>query len=542
MASSAELNFLERPIEFSVDDIEGAHLEAFVITGIVNPMGPTLTFLATVGRAAERPLVYAMLNPFRCEVKQIATFTDGETWFPDQAFADLFQYLSGSCPTLVLTSASLDAETRSRVTENLFAHFDDAEETIEHVRHFFGNPMDRVSHSMGIDVPSPPVNSPEIQHAEWNEIVSDTRHIWPELRAFLFAWDGSINKTLIPDQMKYNALPTERMKSILFSLLDSVWTPDPIKEEPAAPKVEVQRPLPAPQSLDEVRQSLLDYGSWADLRGDNLLQFMGRCMLLYGREVDTALVPHLSALYDLVRDQIDPEHRKLELQRISVAAEKFNLAACTLLPPLVCDDDPWVVSTAMLDYIALSHAEPDGLPWEFSELDNLFRKGTFASPGGALGGIITSGDRRFHSKLHEWKHYLSKDDIRAATNCRTPFITHGEIVFWLNWAEELVDNRHPQAESILGLVASAVGLLGKHNPHDLVQDVERRFPAYGVKDTVVVIQSWDRAAYAKEIADRLYRLEAAEAAPKVFSAVLRAWGLQPRADLIDQFIPDDGTD
>lgn len=134
MASCAELNFLERPIEFSVDDIEGAHLEAFVITGIVNPMGPTLTFLATVGRAAERPLVYAMLNPFRCEVKQIATFTDGETWFPDQAFADLFQYLSGSCPTLVLTSASLDAATRSRVTENLFAHFDDAEETIEHVR------------------------------------------------------------------------------------------------------------------------------------------------------------------------------------------------------------------------------------------------------------------------------------------------------------------------------------------------------------------------------------------------------------------------
>jgi hypothetical protein len=202
MASSAEFKFLERPVEFSVEDIEGAHLEALVLTAIVNPMGPTLTFLATVGRAAERPLVYAMLNPFRCEVKQIGTFIDGETWFPDQAFADLFQYLSGSCPTLVLTSTSLDAETRSRVIENLFTLFDDAEDTIEHVRDFFGNPMDRVSHSMGIDVPAPAANPPEIQHAEWNEVVSDTRHIWPELRAFLFAWDGSINKTLISDQMK----------------------------------------------------------------------------------------------------------------------------------------------------------------------------------------------------------------------------------------------------------------------------------------------------------------------------------------------------
>ena len=541
MASSAEFKFLETPVEFSVEDIEGAHLDALVMTGIVNPVGPTLTFLATVGRAPERPLVYAMLNPFRCEVKQIGTFTDGETWFPDQAFADLFQYLSGSCPTLVLMSKSLDAETRSRVTENLFSHFDDAEGIIENVRDFFGDPMNRVSHSMGVDVPAPGPLPPEIQHAEWDEVVSDTRHIWPELRAFMVAWDGSINKTLISDQMKYGALQTERMKSILFPMLETVWMPEPIREEPVAPKAESQRPLPAPQSLDEVRQSLLDYGSWAALRGDNLLQFMGRCMLLYGREADSALVPHLSALYDLVRDQIDPEHRKLELQRISVAAEKFNLAACTLLPPLVCDDDPWVVSTAMLDYIALSHPEPDGLPFEFSELDNLFRKGTFASPGGALGGIITSGDLRFHPKLHEWKQYLSRDDVRAATNCRTPFITHGEIVFWLDWAEELVDQRDPLSESILGLVASAVGLLGKNNPYDVIKDVERRFPAYGVKDTVIEIQSWDRAAYANEIADRLYLLEAGEAPPKVFSAVLRAWGLQPRADLIDQFIPEDGS-
>ena len=154
MASSAEFKFLETPVEFSVEDIEGAHLDALVLTGIVNPVGPTLTFLATVGRAPERPLVYAMLNPFRCEVKQIGTFTDGENWFPDQAFADLFQYLSGSCPTLVLLSKSLDSETRSRVTENLFSHFDDAEGIIENVRDFFGDPMTRVSHSMGVDVPA----------------------------------------------------------------------------------------------------------------------------------------------------------------------------------------------------------------------------------------------------------------------------------------------------------------------------------------------------------------------------------------------------
>ena len=541
MAGSAEFQFLETPTEFSVEDIEGAHLEALVITGIINPFGPTLTFLATVGRAPQRPLIYAMLNPFLCEVKQIGTYVDGDSWFPDQEFAHLIEHLSGSCPTLVLTSISLDAETRSRVTEKLFAHFDDAEDTMEHVRDFFGNPMDRVSHSMGTNVPTPSAPPSDIQHAEWNEIVSDTRHIWPELRAFMIAWDGSINKSGISDQMKYGALQTERVKSILFPLLESVWIPAPIKEEREPPRVEPQRPLPAAQNLDEIRQMLLDYSSWDGLRGDNLLQFMARCMLLYGREVDGTLVPHLSALYAHVRDQVDSEHRKLELQGISLEAEKFNLAACTLLPPLLCDDDPLVVSTAMLDYIALCHPDPEGLPFEFSELDNFFSKGTFESPGGALGGLITSGDRRFHPRLNEWKRYLSKEDIRAATNCRTPFTTHGEIVFWLDWADELVDCRDSLSEGIFGLVASAVGLLGKHNPHEVVQDVERRFPTYDVKDTVVALKSRDRVIYAKEMADRLYRLEAAEAAPKVFSAVLRAWGLEPRADLMDQFIPEDGS-
>jgi hypothetical protein len=181
MTGAAKFEYLETPIDFSLEDIEGAYLEAFVITGIVNPYGPTLSFLATVGRSERRPLVYTMLNPFTCVVKQIGTYVDGDNWFPDQEFANFFQFLSGSCPTLVLTSKALDAETRSRVTENLFVHFYDAQDAIEHVRDFFGNPMDRISRSMGINVSNPGAPPPEIEHADWNEIVSDTRHIWPEI-------------------------------------------------------------------------------------------------------------------------------------------------------------------------------------------------------------------------------------------------------------------------------------------------------------------------------------------------------------------------
>jgi hypothetical protein len=193
----------------------------------------------------------------------------------------------------------------------------------------------------------------------------------------------------------------------------------------------------------------------------------------------------------------------------------------------------------MIDYIALCHPGPGGLPYEFSDLNGFFNKGTFSCPGGAMGGLITLGDRRFHPQMNEWKKFLDKDAVRDATNCRTPFITHGEIVFWLDWADQLVGLRDYASEEIFGLVASAVGLLGKHNPYEIVQDTERRYPGGTVEKTVVILRTWDRSQYAQEIAPRLYHLEDTEAAPKVFSAVLRAWGLEPRADLMDQFIPED---
>jgi hypothetical protein len=47
--------------------------------------------------------------------------------------------------------------------------------------------------------------------------------------------------------------------------------------------------------------------------------------------------------------------------------------------------------------------------------------------------------------------------------------------------------------------------------------------------------------YAELLAPELYAIEAAETAPRLFSDVLRKWGLKPQADLIEQFINDNGS-
>ena len=47
MPSSCKITLFENPISLELDDLDGSHLNVFFAYGIVNPFGPTLTFVAT---------------------------------------------------------------------------------------------------------------------------------------------------------------------------------------------------------------------------------------------------------------------------------------------------------------------------------------------------------------------------------------------------------------------------------------------------------------------------------------------------------------
>ena len=68
-----------------------------------------------------------------------------------------------------------------------------------------------------------------------------------------------------------------------------------------------------------------------------------------------------------------------------------------------------------------------------------------------------------------------------------------------------------------------------------MRDVKRNYPAQRSKAPIEILHEWKFAEYAATIAPELYALEAAEAPPKLFSYVLREWGLEPRAAEKDQF-------
>lgn len=226
----------------------------FFALGIVNPFGPTLSFVAAVGDWEDGnvlPIVNVMLNPFAQSVEEVARLTVGSQWQPLQDLEPLIQLGFGSCPTLVLTSTRIPEQSRLFITTKILETFGDAV-VGEHARvsAYFGDPVTRVSAELK-DV-SENLRSEQKQGA-WKrfsrilkgasqqttsplsvvkaterlaQLILQPQHIWPELRALSFAWDGSIHKTGILKQLAASAFPKERFERFLLErVLPSVWLP-----------------------------------------------------------------------------------------------------------------------------------------------------------------------------------------------------------------------------------------------------------------------------------------------------------------------------
>lgn len=89
-----------------------------------------------------------------------------------------------------------------------------------------------------------------------------------------------------------------------------------------------------------------------------------------------------------------------------------------------------------------------------------------------------------------------------------------------------------------GSCASALILVLEHNIVGRVSAGKRNFPCHKAPQAITREREWTIDEYAEFLATDLYAIEAAESAPRLFSDVLRKWGLKPQAGLLEQFIPD----
>jgi hypothetical protein len=285
----------------------------------------------------------------------------------------------------------------------------------------------------------------------------------------------------------------------------------------------------------EIRERLHNEDYWRSLDKPGLLEMAEAALVLYGFELHAEDVPSLGALYRHVVNCADASERLQLILRSTAAAVKHRLSSSLYLPVLVCDPDEGVASRAVIDMVAVSEPRQDGLPDAMTELEPLFRGKGLANPGAVFGGLATLGDALFRSTLEGLKGLLTKEDVRSAARIRTGFTANAQVEFWLTWAEELVNDRSPTAEANFGSVASALAWQARDNKSREVVEVERRYPSYKHQSPIVVIDRWPIGDYALKIAPRLYALEAAETEPRLFSTVLRVWGLIPRYPEDPQF-------
>lgn len=257
------IELLPEHVPLSFEAIECAPLEVFFGLGIVNPMGPTFSFVAALGDWKEgnvMPVVKVMLNPFSQSVEEVARLKVGARWEPMHDLEPLIQLGFGSCPTLVLLSARIPEISRLPLATKILESFGN-EVVANHdlVSSHFGDPWTRVSAEMkgaqtkalatekqgawrrfsammGAAQQRTESSIPEAEAGRrLAQLVLQPQHVWAELQALLFAWNGSIHKTGIPEQMAAGAFPEERFKKFLLELVcPSLWLPAETSQEAAA--------------------------------------------------------------------------------------------------------------------------------------------------------------------------------------------------------------------------------------------------------------------------------------------------------------------
>lgn len=540
MSTPCSIEMYARQLETSLSDLDGAALDVFFAHMIVNPSGPTFTFVAAAGKPQKGqalPLVKVMLNPFSQDVQQIGRFWVGDTWNPLNDFDPLIELAYGSCPTLMLISNQMEEKVRKELAAKLFASFDqDIARVCRSVEKHFGDPWTRVSEAMSGGNDDYEEMSPEEAGQQMAKAVFSDEHVKPELSAFFYAWNGSIEKTGIGNQMKRDAMNAQAFKDFFFERIAStVWLPNYSDQPEKEPEIKTPVKLKL-ESLEQLEE-LLVTEEWRNFEDDRLVDLLRMLFFGYGYEGKTSHVANISKVYKhALAKGLDTDTRAMLEAEMVQLVDSGKLLPVVFLPFLVLDDSVPITTKAAIDFVSSSDYV-NGELYAFGELRNLFARSTLANRSAVFGALVAMGDQEVLKFLEELRPMMSTEEVRQAARVHTQFPQHHAIQFWLQWAKQLVSSPNDDDQRTFGSCASALILVLEHDIVGRVSSGKRNFPCQKSQSAITIEQEWSLDEYAEHLAPELYAIEAEEAAPRLFSDVLRKWGLQPKSDLVGQFIP-----
>jgi hypothetical protein len=287
-----------------------------------------------------------------------------------------------------------------------------------------------------------------------------------------------------------------------------------------------------PKSLDELVAFIRDPKVAQQLESSDFQPFLTHALIAYGHVVDGELIPYLRSMYQRAIEELPVETRLRMFQEVNRLVIDRVTTYNAILPFLHMEPDSAIASSAALEQLTCAE-RPDASDM-MERMARILAGGGYCNPGAVFAGMVLFGDERTHLYLERTKGLLPGDAVQVAARLNSGFLTDAQVQFWLDWAEELVDQRDPESESIFGSVASALALCRRGCRIGKVVRIRRPTPFWKHERAVEGLQEWPLDAYARRIAPRLYALEAAESPPRIFSVVLTEWGLEPRAPLSEQ--------
>lgn len=546
MTTRCSIELYDKPVSTSLEDLDGSPLDVFYALGIVNPFGPTLTVVAAAGKptpGTALPLVKVTLNPFSQTAEQVGRFKVGETWNPLRDLEPLVELDYGSCPTLLFITNQVDTETRDQLAAKLLASFEDeAVEVWRSVERHYSDPWSRVSESMSGGSGDRDGMDPQDAAEHLAGAVSDPQHVRPELQAFFYAWKGSIEETGIGKRMRGLAMEVEEFKEFFFDrVVPGVWLPDfPESDEPETdaqtePKARPPERLQL-ESLDDLER-IVSSGEWKTFGEERLLDLLRALFLVYGVSSDTERVQAIGTVYrHAVANGMDADTRMLLENEMGGLIDAKRVGPVVFLPFLVLENEMSIVTKATIDFLS-SSGYVNGELYAITELRNLFKHSVIADRGSVFGALVTIGDQEVLELAKELKPLLTSEEVRRAARVHTAFPQHRAIQFWLAWCKELAQSPSDDDQAKFGSCASALILVLDQAQVSKVSAGKRNFPCQESETPITIEREWTIEQYAELLAPDLYRLESVEKPPRLFSNVLRNWGLLPQALITEQFIP-----
>lgn len=288
------------------------------------------------------------------------------------------------------------------------------------------------------------------------------------------------------------------------------------------------------EAVEKARR-LLRAERWRESTGDRMGKVLGTMTLLIAGDPEQRDVQLYQEYYARVVELTDPGVRWRSLNALGGVMAAAPYDPVVYLPILSLETETRIAAAAAVEFVCCtgwSKGEHEGM----RVLEEHLRAGRIRNPGAVFGGLVIMGEAALHADLLRWKECLTAEQVDEAAQVSSSPQHHPSLSFWLDWAEELIESPSSYQQRIFGSCALAM-VAGLDEPTGRVEEIVRSFPSHGRESALRRTRFWTQEEYAGFLAPRLYRLEAEERPPKLFSAVLRRWGLEPKAKLKDQVVP-----